>query len=191
MRLRMLVLLAAATAACVLHAEEDPAKSGDPKPGEAKSGAGAEAKDERDETLYVFVLKSGERLKGSKFVDFGDVYSVKSADGSFKTLKKEDVERVLDPVRPPAPPEPAKRTPPAETAEAKTADPAKPPPKKPEPPPPPGGNARSAPAGVWILKDGRKYNANQAVEAGDDWMIQTMDGRMVKFRKSDVARVEK
>jgi len=156
--------------------------------------------DERDRTMWIFVLKDGTREKGTKYVDFGDVYSVKDPAGNFKTLKKEDVARVLDPIEPPAreavvrvPPEPEKKSPstPAEPKHTEANPPAvarREPPRQPDaqPTPKPKG-----PAGTWTLKDGRVYHANQAIEAGDDWLLQTVDGRMVRFKKSDVKQVER
>lgn len=146
--------------------------------------------DTPDLTHYVFLLKSGERVLYVKYVDFGDVYSVKGDDGKFQTLKKEDVAKIVDPTNSPQA-EPAKRPP--SVVDAKSGDEAKsPPPKKLEPAKPASQDRPKAKgaAGRWVLKDGRAYDANQAIEAGDDWMIQTLDGRMVKFKKSDVSRVD-
>ncbi|MBI3831253.1 MAG: hypothetical protein HY291_17170 [Planctomycetes bacterium] len=168
------------------------AQPAEEKTQKTSGGEGAKkANDDPAPTHYAFLMKSGERVLYVKYVDFGDVYSVKGDDGKFQTVKKEDVAKIVEPTNPPQA-EPVKRPPPV--VEAKSAEESKSaPPKKPETAKPAAQDPPKAksPAGRWVLKDGRAYDANQAIEAGDDWMIQTMDGRMVKFKKSDVSRVDK
>ena len=150
------------------------------------------------ETLYVFLLASGQRITAAKYMDFGDTYALKDEQGQFHNIKKDEVRKILEPLRPPAKAEPTKPKAGAETAQTNpppTPEAPKSVAQKPElapkPPAPPATNppAKNTTGVVFLLKDGRRERAFSYSMQGEYYVIQSTGGYVVKLKKSDVVKI--